>query len=158
MSWSLPRVYFSPHRDKSSSEASVSRPLFCTATLSRTGPESLMREASSRMRLQPIGHRAIAAVARQQVARHAADGGHTHAGLLVDIAIGQAALEELDHGPAIRHGLQLGGRAQVAKKAAAFLDAAQRENRREKRALVLLFLPLGDGTVGFHESLRPVPM
>jgi hypothetical protein len=70
----------------------------------------------------------------------------------VDVAIGQAALEELDYGPAIRHGLQLGGRAKVAKKAAAFLDAAQRENRGEQRALVLLFLPLGDWAVGFHES------
>src|SRR5580658_3166807 len=150
MSWSLPRVYFSPHRDKSSSEASVRRPLFCPATLSRTGPESLMRAASSCVRLQPIGHRAIAAVARLQVARDAADGGHTHAGLLVDIAIGEAALEVLDHGPAVRHGLQFGGRAKVPEKAAAFLDALQCENRVEKRALVLLFLPQGHRAIGFH--------
>ena len=102
--------------------------------------------------LQPIGHCAIAAVARLQVARDAADGGHTHAGLPVDFAIGQAALEELDHGPAIGHGLQLGRRAKVAKKTAAFLDAAQRQNRRAKGALVLLFLPLGHWAVGFHES------
>jgi hypothetical protein len=78
--------------------------------------------------------------------------------LFVDIAIGEAALEELDHGPAIRHGLQLGGRAKVAKEAAALFDAAQREHRSEQRTLVLLFLPLAHWTVGFHESLDSVPM
>jgi hypothetical protein len=44
-------------------------------------------------------------------------------------------------------------RAQVAEEAAAFLDAAQRQDGGAQRALMLLFLADGDGTVGFHGLL-----
>src|ERR1700730_17651831 len=65
-------------------------------------------------------------------------------------AIGQAALQLFVDGPAIRHRLQFRRRAQIAEKTPAFLDAAQRQYRRAQRAFVLLFLPQGDETVGFH--------
>jgi hypothetical protein len=42
------------------------------------------------------------------------------------------------------------GRAQIAEEAAAFLDAAQRQNRGAERALVLLFLAQRDRAIGFH--------
>jgi hypothetical protein len=73
----------------------------------------------------------------------------------VDLAIGQAALQEFYHGPTIRHRLQFRRRAQIAEKAPAFLDAAQRQYRRTQRAFVLLFLPLSDGTIGFHGRALP---
>src|SRR6516164_3661548 len=105
MSWSLPRLYLRPHWDSSSSEESVSRPLFCTAIFRR------MEAFGSSMQLQPVGHGAIAAVAGSEIARHAADGGHADARLLVDLTVGQSAFEQLHHSPAVRHRLQLGRRA-----------------------------------------------
>jgi len=76
----------------------------------------------------------------------------------MDVAIRQPALEELHDGPAIRHRLQLVRRAQVAEEAAAFLDAAQRKDRREQRALVLLLLPLRHRAVGLHGCFHAAPM
>src|SRR6266404_711706 len=132
MSWSLPRLNLRPQRDNRSRELSVSRPLFCMAIFSRISGFAFMSGPAfmSGIRIQPIGDGAVAAVSRRQVASHPADRGDADAGLPVDLAIGQAALEKLDHRPAVRHGLQFGGRAQVA--------------------LVLLFLADGDGTVGLH--------
>jgi hypothetical protein len=69
----------------------------------------------------------------------------------VDLAVGQAALEQLDHGPAIRHRLQFRRRAQIAEKAPAFLHAVKREYGGAQCAFVLLFLAQSDGTIGFHE-------
>src|SRR5580692_4589654 len=103
MSWSLPRLYFKPHRDSRSSELSVSRPLFCTAIFRRMESTAC---GGLGMLLQPFGDGAVAAVARSEVARYAADGGDADAGLLVNFPVRQPALEEFDHGPAIRHGLQ----------------------------------------------------
>ena len=103
---------------------------------------SVSRLRLSACELQPLGDGAVAAVARGQVARDAADGGDADAGLPVDLAVGQAALQQFDHRPAVGHGLQFGRRAQVAEEAAAFLDAAQRQDRGAQRALVLLFLAL----------------
>src|SRR3974390_2013488 len=122
MSWSLPRLYLRPQRESSSSEFSVRRPLFWTAILRRIG--SLEWRALC-IELQPLGHDSIAAAARHQVARDAPDGGDAHAGLPVDLPIRQSPLQQLDHGPAIRHRLQLRGRAQVAEEAAALVDGAQ---------------------------------
>src|SRR5260221_9313971 len=155
MSWSLPRLNLRPQRDKRSRELSVSRPLFCMAIFSRMSGLAFMSKFAfmSGIRVQPIGDGAVAAVSRRQVASHPADRGDADAGLLVDFAIGQAAFQQLDHRPAVRHGLQFGGRAQVAKEAAAFLNAAQRQNRSAERALMLLFLADGDGTVGFHGAI-----
>src|SRR6266404_3677323 len=152
MSWSLPRLNLRPQRDNRSRELSVSRPLFCMAIFSRISGFAFMSGPAfmSGIRIQPIGDGAVAAVSRRQVASHPADRGDADAGLPVDLAIGQAALEKLDHRPAVRHGLQFGGRAQVAEETAAFLNAAQRQNRSAEVALVLLFLADGDGTVGLH--------
>src|SRR5438552_12480673 len=140
MSWSLPRLSCKPQRDSSSSEASVRRPLFCTAIF-RRGAAPLAAPAGglaaglgagfgveSGILLQAVGDGPIAAVAGGEIASDPADGGDADAGLPVDLAVGQAAFQELDHRPAVGHGLQLGGRAQVAKEAAALLDAAQRQN------------------------------
>ena len=102
------------------------------------------------LELEPLGDRAIAAVARGEIAGHAPDRGDAHAGLLVNVAIGQSALQELHHRPAIGHGLQLGGGAQIAEEAAAFLDAAQRENRRPERPLVLALLAYRHRSIGLH--------
>ena len=103
------------------------------------------------LELEAFGHGTIAAVARGEVARDAADGRDAHAGLSVNFAVGQPALEKLDHRPAVGHGLKLGRRAQIAEETAAFLDAAQRENRRAERPFVLLFLAHRDRPVGFHD-------
>ncbi len=124
----------------------MSRPLFWMAIFRRMdafGVHALI--------FKPFGHRAIAAVSGHEIARDAADGGDAHAGLLVDVAVGQSALEQFDHGPAVGHRLQFGGRAQVAEEAAAFLHAAQREDGGAERAFVLLFLAQGDRAVGFHD-------
>src|SRR3974390_983603 len=119
MSWSLPRLYLRPQRERSSSEWSVRRPLFCTAILRRMGS---LEVPNLSIELQPLGHDSIAAAARHEVARDAADGGDAHAGLPVDLPIGQAPLQQLDHGPAICHRLQFCGRAQIAEEAAALVD------------------------------------
>src|SRR5580692_4543561 len=118
MSWSLPRLYFKPQRDNRSRELSVSRPLFCTAIFKRMeSPEpSLLR-----IEFQPLGDRPVAAVARHKKARDAADGGDADAGLTMNLAIRQAALQQFDHGPTIRHRLQFRGRAQIAEEAAALI-------------------------------------
>ena len=63
----------------------------------------------------------IATIALGQVARHAADGGDADAGLAMNLAIGQAAPQALDHRPAVRHRLQFGRGAQVTQEGAAFL-------------------------------------
>src|ERR1700678_3349954 len=147
MSWSLPRLYLSPQRDSRSSELSVSRPLFCTAIFRRTGSGEF---DVLPIELQPFGHRTVAAAPGGQIARNAADGGDADPRLPVDLTVGQAALQQLDHGPAVRHRLQFGRRAQVAEEAAAFLHTAQRQYGRAQRTLVLLLLPQGDGTIGFH--------
>src|SRR5260370_33193379 len=116
MSWSLPRLNLRPQRDKRSRELSVSWPLFCMAIFSRMPGLAFM----SRVRVQPIGAGAVAAVSGCQVASHPAYRGDADAGLLVDFSIGQAAFQKLDHRPAVRHRLQFGGRAQVAKETTAF--------------------------------------
>jgi len=134
MSWSLPRLYLSPQRDSKSKECSVSRPL------------------------QPLGDRAISAVTGAEVAGDAPDGGHADSRLSVDFAVGQRALQQLDHRPAIRHGLQFGRGAQIAEEAAAFIDAGQAQDRRVQRTFVLLLLAQADGPVGLHALLSHCTM
>jgi hypothetical protein len=74
--------------------------------------------------------------------------------LAVNFPVRQAALEQFHDRPTIRHGLQLSRRAKVAEEAAAFLDAAQREDRGAKSTLVLLFLSLCHGPIGFHQRFK----
>src|SRR5258708_3329732 len=152
MSWSLPRLYLRPQRDSRSSELSVRRPLFCTAIFRR----GLGADCMSPIDLQPLGYGAVAAIARRQIAGDAADGGDADPRLSVDLAIGQAALQEFDHRPTIRHRLQFRRRAQVAEKTPAFLDAAQRQYGATQGTFVLLFLAQSDGTVGFHDRTAVV--
>src|SRR5665811_16319 len=127
MSWSLPRLYLRPQRDSRSSELSVSRPLFCTAIFRRMESGELICSPGE---LQPFGDGPVAAVSGREVARDAADRGDAHPGLTVDLPVGQAPLKQLDHRPAIRHRLQFGRSAEIAEEAAAFLHAAQHEDRR----------------------------
>ena len=75
-------------------------------------------------------------------------------GLAVDLAIGQVALQQPDHGPAVGQGLQLGGRAQVAEEVAALLDGAQREDGLEQGALGGGFLARGDASVALQARFQ----
>src|SRR5580704_3900374 len=101
MSWSLPRLNLRPQRDKRSRELSVSRPLFCMAIFSRISGLVLAPVSGfafmSRIRVQPIGDGAVAAVPRRQIAGHPADRGDADAGLLVNFSIGQAAPQKQGH-------------------------------------------------------------
>src|SRR5258708_37984654 len=121
MNWAVPRRYFGPKGEGRSSELSVRRPLFCTAIFRRTGSGEFNVLA---IEAQPFGDRPVAAVAGGEIAGDAADGGDADPGLPVDFAVGQAALQEFDHCPSIRHGLQFRLRAQIAEKDPALLDAA----------------------------------
>jgi hypothetical protein len=104
--------------------------------------------------IDALRRQGIATIALGQVARHAADGGDADAGLAMNLAIGQAAPQALDHGPAVGHRLQFRRRAQVAQEGAAFLDAAQRDDGGDQVALGQGFLARGQLPVGFH-CLRP---
>src|ERR1043165_6201424 len=108
MSWSRPRESLRPQFLSSSSELSVSRPDFCTASLRRWslsfGDMGIPEVAAgatqwiSGVALLPVHGQRIAAVAVGQVTGHAADGGDADAGDAVDFAVGQALLQPLDHG------------------------------------------------------------
>src|ERR1700733_12162755 len=112
MSWSFPRLNFKPHRDSRSSEASVSRPLFCIAIRRRTDGS---RWGGSSIELQPDRDSTVAAVAGEKIACDAAYGGDADAGLLVDFPVGQTPFQQLDNGPAVGHRLQFRRRAQVTE-------------------------------------------
>src|ERR1700722_14501353 len=143
MSWSLPRESFRPQRVSRSTEGSVRRPDFCTA--------SLMRVSLSMLRpVDTLRRQGVAAIALGQVARHAADGGDADAGLAMNLAIGQAAPQALDHGPAVRHRLQFGRGTQVAQEGAAFLPAAPRDQDYDQVALALGLLARGMLSMGFN--------
>jgi len=91
-------------------------------------------------RLKSCGHGTVTAIARREVPRDAPDRRDAHTGVPVDFAIRETALQQFDDRPAIGHRLQLGGRAQIAKKAAAFLDALQIHDGIAQGPLMLLFL------------------
>src|ERR1700689_5360348 len=99
MSWSLPRESFRPQRASRSTDGSVRRPDFCTA--------SLMRVSLSMLRaVDALRRQGISTIALGQVARHASDGGDADAGLTMNLAIRQSAPQTLDHRPAVGHRLQ----------------------------------------------------
>ena len=81
------------------------------------------------------------------------DRGHADPRLAVDLAVRDFPLQQPDDRPAIRQRLQLGGGAQVAEEIAALLDAAQREDRLEQRALGGGFLARGQAAVGLPGAL-----
>src|SRR5262245_40010799 len=151
MSWFLPRLYLRPQRTSRSSELSVSRPDFCSATLRREDLSIMAIAGSGRSLLfQARGGECIAAVATGEIARDPADRRDADAGLLVDLAIGHALLEQGDDGPAIRKRLQFRGGAQVAKERAALLHALQGQDGAEQRPFRQDFLARGEGPMLFH--------
>src|SRR5690242_14223157 len=150
MSWSLPRLYLRPQRTSRSSELSVSRPDFCKATLRRVDLSIMGLALRRSLLFEARGGEGVAAVAVGQVAGDPADSRDADAGLLVDLAVGHALLEQGDDGPAVREGLQLRRRAQVAKERPAFLDAAQGQDGAEQRTLREDFLAGCDGAMLFH--------
>ncbi|HEX4377410.1 MAG TPA: hypothetical protein VHZ99_09705 [Steroidobacteraceae bacterium] len=89
----------------------------------------------------------IATIALGEISGHATYGGNADAGLLMNLAVGQAAPKTLDHRPPIGHRLQLGGRAQIAQKRATLVHAAKRKHGRHEIALGQGFLPRGESAV-----------
>src|SRR5882757_6574246 len=109
-----------------SREGSVRRPDFWTASLRRNS--SMARCPFS----QSFRGYFVAAVATGQKPGHAADSGYADPGQAMDFPIGKLALQVFDHAPPVRHGLNLGGRAQIAQESAAFLGRLQRCKGRVK--------------------------
>src|ERR1041384_4634525 len=127
MSWSLPREILRPARTSSASDGSVRRPDFCTASFRRVssmagafGSPGFFAIAFA-VTFDWLGGDLVAPVTRHDEARDAPDSRNTDTGQPVDFAIGQALLQELHHRPPIRHGLDLGGCAQVPEERLAFL-------------------------------------
>ena len=95
--------------------------------------------------LTELGHMTLG-----EVTRNPADGGHADAREPVDLAVGKALLQPLDHGPAIGDGLQLGRRAQVAEEGTAFVDRLEGQHGGKQAALRERFLAGGYVAVLFH--------
>src|SRR5205807_5581733 len=162
-----------------SSEGSVNRPDFWTASFSRISSVTCRMSFMARglhaarraladpcsafgrgtgaaaclraARLRQAARRGVvAAVAGGEKARHATDGGDAHARETVDTAVGQATLETIDKRPEVCPRLQLGGRAQIAQERAALLRCAQGGERGAQVALGECFLARGDVVVGLH--------
>src|SRR4051794_10406829 len=114
MSWSLPREILRPQRTSRSSDGSVRRPDFWTASFRRES--SMAGDLGSAgdfvialgSTFDSLGCKLIAAVAGHDEARDAPDGRDADTGEPVNLAIGQAFLQELHHRPAICHCLDLG--------------------------------------------------
>src|ERR1700738_367332 len=115
MSWSLPRDSFSPHRPSMSSEGSVSRPDFWTASFNRNSSMTgcLLSHTPNRYR--------IAAIATGKEPCHPSDRSDTDTGDPVNLPIGHPALQELNYAPPVRHRLDLGRGTQIAQKGPAFV-------------------------------------
>src|SRR5262245_48998430 len=156
MSWSLPREIFRPQRTSRSSDGSVRRPDFWTASFRRVS--SMAADLGSAgffaiafaVTFDSLGCELVAAVTRHDEARDAPDGRDTDTGEPMDLSVGQALLQELHHRPAIGHGLDLGGRAQVLEERLAFLGRAQRRDRGEQLLFRLDFLAGRDVAVELH--------
>ena len=107
----------------------------------------------SALLFQAGGGKRVAAVAVRQVTRDATDRRDADTRLLVNLAIGDALLQQGNDGPAIRQRLQLGGRAQVAKERPALLDAAQGEDGAEQRPFRQHLLAGGKCPMLFHNAV-----
>src|SRR3954451_23627693 len=127
-----------------SREGSVRRPDFWTASLRRNSSMSGCPFAHS------FGRYFVAAVATLKESRHAADRRHTDTGQPMNFPVRKLALQVFDHAPAVRHGLDLRWRTQVAQERAAFLGRVQRSQRCVQIALGERLLAGGDVTVAFH--------
>ena len=113
-------------------------------------PGSAPGHGGSGVALLPRRGQGITTIAIGEATRHAADGGDADAGDAMYLAVGQAFLQPVDHGPAIGHGLQFGRGAQVAKEGAAFVHRFQRQHGGEQVALGERLLAGGDVAVLLH--------
>ena len=77
-------------------------------------------------------------------------GGDADAGQVVNPAVGQVLLQQLDDVPAVDECLKLSWRAQVLEEPAAFIDRVQAANRLEKCILGGFLVPGAVVTVGLH--------
>jgi hypothetical protein len=68
----------------------------------------------------------------------------------VDLPVGQVALQQPDHGPAIGERLELGRCAQVAEEIPALLDGTQRQDGLEQGALGGGLLAWGDASMALQ--------
>src|SRR6186713_3087920 len=107
MSWSLPREIFRPQRDSRSSDGSVRRPDFCTASFRRVS--SMAGDfgfaggfaISFGISVDALGRELITAIACRHEPGNAPDGGDTDTGEAVNLPIGEAFAHVLHHGPAV---------------------------------------------------------
>ncbi|MNV92628.1 hypothetical protein D3C71_1872440 [compost metagenome] len=66
-------------------------------------------------------------------ARDPADGGDAHPGQVIDLAIRHALAQQRHHAPAVGHGFQLGGGAEVTQESLHVLRLVQRGQRACQR-------------------------
>ena len=92
----------------------------------------------------------IAAEPIAQETRYPADRRDTHAGHIVDAAIGKFLLQKTNDLPAIDQCLQLRRRAQVLEKVTNFLNILQAVHCAEKGIFVAFLLAGGIVSVRFH--------
>lgn len=78
------------------------------------------------------------------------DGGQAHAGELMNLPVGQAVLQAIDHRPSIRHCLDLRRGAQVAQEGTDLFRALQGSERGAQIALRQGFLAGGKDAVWLH--------
>jgi hypothetical protein len=69
----------------------------------------------------------------------------------MDLTVGKAALQAIDRRPAIRHGLNLSRRAQVAKECPTLIRGLQCRDGGKKGTLSKCFLTWRDRWVAFHD-------
>src|ERR1700761_2280124 len=131
-----------------SREGSVSRPDFCTASFKRSS------SMACRLLTQSARRNGVAAVAVGQEACDTPDGRHTDTGELVNLTVGQATLQILDHAPSIRHGLYFGGRAQIPQECPALVSRLQGREHGVQVPFRQSLLARGDVPMGLHD----VPM
>src|SRR5688500_944434 len=110
----------SPHEASSARAGSLRRPDFWIAMRRRSRATAvaggLIQVISMRRReawMLTTDRGGIAARAALERSRDAADGGDADLGTVVDLAIRHALEQQRHHPPAVRHGLELGRRAQV---------------------------------------------
>ena len=87
------------------------------------------------------------------VSRDAPDRRYADTGQVVNLAVGQVLLQQLDHLPAILERLQLRRGAEVLEEIAALVDRSQADDGFEKRVLGRFLAALTVVTVRLHRVL-----
>src|SRR5687767_11393612 len=88
-----------------------------------------------------------------QRAGNPGDRGSADAGLVVDPPVRQPAIEQPNHGPAIRQLAELGRRAQVGEESLTLVRIAKLEHCAPQRPPPGSKLPLGTGWLWLHDSV-----